>query len=86
MRREWWNAFTYYRSKVQDKKRQIIRRIDEGVVVMLDNWRVLHGREAFSFTKSDQSRVLETAYVNWNHVQSRILAPREGGLYLELPE
>ena len=76
-RRQWWEAYLYYRAKVEDQSRWIMRKLEGGQVVVLDNFRVYHGRKEFQRTEQGQERVVGTAYVNWNHLQRVLLSPVE---------
>ena len=76
-RKLWWEAYLYFRAKVEDPNRWIMRKLKGGEVVMLDNWRVYHGRQEFMKNTEGQERTVATAYVNWNHVQRVLLSPVE---------
>ena len=76
-RKLWWEAYLYYRSKVEDQSRWITRKLRGGEAVITDNWRVYHGRKEFTRTAEGQERVVGTVYVNWNHVQRVLLSPVE---------
>ncbi|XP_063688375.1 trimethyllysine dioxygenase, mitochondrial-like [Bolinopsis microptera] len=76
-RRQWWEAYLYYRAKVEDQSRWIMRKLEGGEVVVLDNFRVYHGRKEFGRTEHGQERMVGTAYVNWNHLQRVLLSPVE---------
>ena len=81
-RKIWWDAFTYYRSKIEDDSRKIKHRMSSGDIVITDNWRVLHGRNSFKATEPSQERIVATFYVDWNHLQSRLLSVSDN--YLDL--
>ena len=76
-RKLWWDAYLYYRAKVEDQSRWIVRKLRGGEMVITDNWRVYHGRKEFVRTEEGQERLVGTAYVNWNHLQRVLLSPVE---------
>ena len=50
-------------------------KLEGGDLVVIDNWRVQHGRNAFSVSKDVQGgrRAMEVSYIEWSHVQNRLL-------------
>ena len=82
-RKLWWDAFTYYKSKVEDDSRKIRHSMRAGDLVMTDNWRVLHGRKSFFVTAPTQERNVATWYIDWNHLQNRMLSVSNGFLDLK---
>lgn len=76
-RTRWWEAYLYYRAKMEDQSRWIKRKLGGGEIVMTDNWRVYHGRESFVKTEKGQERIVATAYLSWNHVQKVMISPVE---------
>lgn len=75
-RSKWWEAYLYYRVKVEDPTRWVMRKLKGGEAVITDNWRVYHGRKEFK-VEAGQERVVGTAYINWNHLQRVMLSPVE---------
>ena len=84
-RRRWWEAYTWYRTRIDDPARWFVKRLEAGQMAVLDGHRVLHARNGFSKTAPDQSRTFMTCYTSYSHVQSRMLLSEgvEGNL-LEL--
>lgn len=86
-REQWWAAYLYYRAKVEDTSRWITRKLEGGEIVLTDNWRVYHGRQAFVKNRENQERIVGTAYLSWNHVQRVMLSPVESEpCFLEIDE
>ncbi|KAG9285258.1 hypothetical protein G9A89_002511 [Geosiphon pyriformis] len=56
-----WNAL------LEDKKNEFWIQLTPGRAIIFDNWRVLHGRAAFT-----GHRRLTGAYLNWDDYQSRL--------------
>ena len=75
-RRKWWDAYLYFRKKVENPDRWIMKKLKGGEAVFTDNWRVFHGRKEFSVTAGEE-RAVATAYMNWNHFQSILISPDE---------
>ena len=50
-------------------------KLEAGDLVLIDNWRVQHGRNAFSVPKDGQGgrRAMEVSYIEWSHMQNRLL-------------
>ena len=71
----WWEAYSYYRAKTTDQSRQAWLNLKPGMILFVDNWRILHGRTDYKLEKAGQERVLHTAYFDVSHLQRRLLAP-----------
>ena len=84
-RRRWWEAYTWFRTRIDDPARWFVKRLEPGQMVMLDGQRVFHARNGYIKTSPDQRRTLMTCYTSYSNVQSRLLMPEgiEGNL-LEL--
>merc|ERR1719378_1033343 len=86
-REKWWEAFSYYRSLLEDQDRWDVKRLDGGEFVITDNWRVFHARKEFEKTAEEQERVVSTSYMDWQMVANRVLSPEKGNpLFLEIDD
>jgi len=52
---------------IEDPDNQLKRRLLPGDLLLFDNWRVLHGREAY-----EGKRDLIGCYFNWEDFESRL--------------
>ena len=57
--------------QVDNEAHQLGHKLQGGTLVLLDNWRVMHGRK--EFIPNSGTRVIEIAFGDWNHLQSRVL-------------
>lgn len=75
IRARWWQAYRYLRQLMENPARSVQVKLEGGDLVVIDNWRVQHGRNAFSVSKDGQGgrRAMEVSYIEWSHVQNRLL-------------
>lgn len=65
--RKFYEALRVWQSLLSDKRNEYWHRMRPGRPLIVDNWRVLHGRSAFT-----GYRRLCGAYINWDDYQSRV--------------
>eukprot|EP00116_Pleurobrachia_bachei_P008510 sb/3468772/ len=75
IRERWWEAYNHLRGLVTNTDRAVQVKLESGDLVLIDNWRVQHARNAFTVNEASQGkhRAMEVVYVEWNHVQNRLL-------------
>lgn len=61
----WYEAYAAFHELVVDRSRWWVRRLEPGDALVVDNWRCLHGRMAFSGT-----RIFEGCYLNHEDFES----------------
>ncbi|XP_070557980.1 gamma-butyrobetaine dioxygenase-like [Ptychodera flava] len=72
----YYKAVKTYDNLIHREENMVSFRMQPGDMVMFENTRVLHGRKAFEVTE-DAVRHLETAYLDWDGVYSKIRCLRE---------
>jgi len=74
-REKWWEAYLWFRGEIDNPNRHVNLKLQAGNLVIIDNWRVFHGRYAFKVESDDvgKRRIMNSVYVDWNHLQSRML-------------
>lgn len=63
----WYDAYTRLHAEVDDRRHWLTIGLEPGQVLVIDNWRVLHGRMAYTGT-----RVFEGCYHNREDLESRL--------------
>lgn len=66
-----YNALKAFSNKIYDPDNVFSYKLKEGDIMTFDNRRVIHGRRAFQTTTSS-SRHLETGYLEWDELDSRL--------------
>ena len=69
---EWFEAYSIWRSLVEDPERQLEFKMLDGEMTLFDNYRMFHGRRSYTGTRS-----MEACYVELDHVSSRISMIRQ---------
>ena len=64
---QFYDALRKWNAILQDKRNEYWVQLEPGKAVVIDNWRVLHGRSAFS-----GYRKMVGAYVGWDDYQSKL--------------
>ena len=74
-REEWYEAYSQWRKIIdEDPQFKIEFKLEAGDLVLIDNWRVYHGRNEYALDGNDGSkRLMELVYIDWNHVQNKLL-------------
>ncbi len=70
----WYGAYGHFHRLVNDRRGWLLVRLEPGDVLLFDNWRVLHGRMAYS-----GSRVFDGCYHNREDFESRLRVLRSTG-------
>ena len=68
----WYEAYGAFHDLVADRSRWWVQRLEPGDGLIVDNWRCLHGRTAFSGT-----RVFEGCYINHEDFESALRLRRQ---------
>ena len=68
---QFYEAVNHFLECVYDPNNMIYTTLESGSMVVLDNFRVMHGRSSFQVNPGD-SRHLEGGYVDWDEVTSRM--------------
>lgn len=87
-RKAWWEAYSFYRTKIDPPSNRLVRKLVKGEMAIIDNKRVLHGRNSFTATPGDV-RIFDTSYADWSHFGRRLLDPSvhsDPPAFLELEE
>jgi trimethyllysine dioxygenase len=71
----WYEAYGHLHRLIVDRRHWLLVRLEPGDVLLFDNWRVLHGRMAYS-----GRRVFEGCYHNREDFESRLRVLRAGDL------
>ena len=58
---KFYEALDAYEQIVQNEQNHMVTRLEQGEVIVTDNWRVLHARRSFN-----GSRHFEGAYISWD--------------------
>lgn len=72
--RDFYSALKVWRELVVDEKNQYWYKMQPGTAIVVDNWRVMHGRSSFT-----GQRRLCGAYLNWDDYRSRVAMVVDGG-------
>ncbi|XP_070565535.1 gamma-butyrobetaine dioxygenase-like isoform X2 [Ptychodera flava] len=72
----YYKAIKTYDNLIHREENTIIYRLQPGDIAMFDNTRILHARKAFEVTK-DAVRHLESTYLDWDGIYSKIRCLRE---------
>jgi len=74
-REKWWDAYHWFRGEIDNPDRRFNLKLQAGDLVIIDNWRVFHGRYAIKVEDDDigKRRIMNSVYVDWNHLQDRML-------------
>ncbi|XP_077979287.1 gamma-butyrobetaine dioxygenase-like [Glandiceps talaboti] len=72
----YYKAIKTYDNLIHRAENTVVYRMQAGDMILFDNTRALHGRRAFKVTK-DSIRHLETAYIDWDNMHSKIRVLRE---------
>jgi gamma-butyrobetaine dioxygenase len=77
--KSFYKAYYRYSELLADKRTSFWYKMKSGDIMTLNNHRVLHGRSEYQ-DEGNNVRVLETAFVDWDCVHSkiRILAEKQG--------
>ena len=74
-RKKWWEAYAWYRRRVDDPERWFVRRLEAGQMAMLYGKRVMHARKEYRKTSPEQGRTIMTAYCSFSNIQNLLLLP-----------
>ena len=77
--KSFYKAYFRLSKLLADKRTSFWYKMNSGDIMSLNNHRVLHGRSSYE-DRGSSVRVLETAFVDWDCVHSkiRILAEKQG--------
>lgn len=65
----WYKAYLIFWDLLNDPKNYITNKLQDGEMIVLDNYRVLHGRTAYQ--ESEGERHIVSGYWDWDTVKSR---------------
>lgn len=68
--REWYEAYYAFEHLMRHPDFKIEFQLQPGQMMLMDNYRVLHGRSSFEI-KENQYRYCELAYFDWDEMRSK---------------